>query len=556
LTLRLRLLLLLVIIVATGLVISDVVTYTSLRSFLLTQVDNQLKVATFPVGRSLLSSPTNGSTVPPPPSSGSGTPTTTVPTTPTTGATSGATTTPTTRAPGQGDLRPEFGGTAHGADRGVLVPPGTYGELRDASGRTVAHVFFSYGGKAPAAPAIPASLPGSGSGSKSDLFFTTSSTGTDGTSYRALARPLINDNGTIVVAESLSVTDSTLQRLLFIELIVSALVLVILGLISWLMVRRDMRPLEEMAVTAGAIADGDLSQRVSNVTPGSEVGQLGVAFNTMIEEIEDAFDARAASENKLRRFLADASHELRTPLTSIRGYSEMFDLGIRDRPNDLATAMDHIKNEASRMGTLVDDLFLLAQLDHERPQDQSPFDLVEVAERSVAGVRVSAPARTVRLEAAGPVTVVGDVRRMRQVVDNLLVNSIRHTPDTAIVEVRVRLDGDEAVVSVSDDGPGIDPSVAARIFEPFFRADPSRARSTGGAGLGLAIVAAIVEAHGGRVTLMAGTPGATFEVRLPAASPSSSGNGAVPAVESEAGLPPVGTRTGDGSGPPPADVEG
>jgi two-component system OmpR family sensor kinase len=507
LTLRLRLLLLLVVLVAAGLVISDVVTYTSLRSFLVTQVDNQLKVATFPVGRSLLAPPANGSTVP---STPNGSPTTTT-TTPAT--------TPTTRVPGQGNLRPEFGGAARGADRGVLVPPGTYGELRDSSGHIVSHVFFSYGGKAPAAPAIPAKLPGSGIGSTSDLFFTASSTGTDGTSYRVLARPLPNHGGTIVVAESLSVTESTLQRLLFVELIVSALVLVILGLISWLMVRRDMRPLEEMAVTAGAIAEGDLSQRVSYVTPGSEVGQLGVAFNTMIEEIEEAFDARAASENKLRRFLADASHELRTPLTSIRGYSEMFDLGIRDRPNDLATAMDHIKNEASRMGTLVDDLFLLAQLDHERPLEQSPFDLVEVAERSVAGARVSAPTRTITLQGTGPVMVVGDVRRMRQVVDNLLVNATRHTPDTATVAVRARLDGPEAVVSVSDDGPGIDPAVADRIFEPFYRADPSRARTTGGAGLGLAIVAAIVDSHGGRVALLGGTTGATFEVRLPAAAP-------------------------------------
>ena len=291
-----------------------------------------------------------------------------------------------------GKSPPRFPRPSRGADRGVLVPPGTYGELRDSNGHITAHVFFSYGGKAPSAPSIPPSLPGSGSRSTADFFFTTSSTGTDGISYRVLARPLPNHEGTIVVAESLSATDSTLQRLLFIELIVSASVLAILGLISWLMVRRDMRPLEEMAVTVGAIADGDLSQRVSYVTPGSEVGQLGVAFNTMIEEIEEAFEARAASENKLRRFLADASHELRTPLTSIRGYSEMFDLGIRDRPNDLATAMDHIKNEASRMGTLVDDLFLLAQLDHERPMAHDPLDLVEVLQQAVANIRVSAPA--------------------------------------------------------------------------------------------------------------------------------------------------------------------
>jgi two-component system OmpR family sensor kinase len=527
-TLRLRLLLLLVVIVAAGLVISDVVTYTSLRSFLLTQVDNQLKVATFPVSRSLSASSGSGSTGLPASVPANGTP-----------ATSAPATTPTTRVPGPGNLRPGFPDTSRGADRGVLVPPGTYGQLRDSSGHIVAHVFFSYGGKAPAAPSIPASLPGSGSRSTSDLFFTTSSTGTDGISYRVLARPLPNHGGTIVVAESLSVTDSTLQRLLFVELIVSALVLVILGLIAWLMVRRDMRPLEEMAVTAGAIADGDLSQRVSYVTPGSEVGQLGVAFNTMIEEIEDAFDARAASENKLRRFLADASHELRTPLTSIRGYSEMFDLGIRDRPDDLATALGHIKNEASRMGTLVDDLFLLAQLDHERPLDQNPFDLVEVVEQSVAGIRVSAPTRTVTLQPAGAVTMVGDVRRIRQVIDNLLVNAISHTPDTAAVAVGVRLDGGEAVVSVSDDGPGIDPAVAARIFEPFFRADPSRARTTGGAGLGLAIVAAIVNAHRGRVSLLAGTTGATFEVRVPASATPTSTNGAVPAIEPTGARPPV-----------------
>jgi two-component system OmpR family sensor kinase len=537
LTLRLRLLLLLVVIVAAGLVISDVVTYTSLRSFLLTQVDNQLKLGTFPVSRSLAASPGSGSTVPPA-GSANATPTTTTPTNaaPTTTAPS---TTSSTRVPGQGNLRPGFGETSRGEDRGVLVPPGTYGQLRDSKGHILAHVFFSYGGKAPAAPSIPASLPGSGSGSTADLFFTTSSTGTDGTSYRALARPLPNHGGTIVVAESLSATDSTLQRLLFIELIVSALVLVILGLIAWLMVRRDMRPLEEMAVTAGAIADGDLSQRVSYVTPGSEVGQLGVAFNTMIGEIEDAFDARAASENKLRRFLADASHELRTPLTSIRGYSEMFDLGIRDRPDDLATALAHIKNEASRMGTLVDDLFLLAQLDHERPLDQNPFDLVEVVEQAVAGIRVSAPTRTVTLQPAGPVTVVGDVRRMRQVVDNLLVNAISHTPDTAAVAVGVRLDGGEAVVSVSDDGPGIAPAVAARIFEPFYRADPSRARTTGGAGLGLAIVAAIVNAHRGRVTLVPATTGATFEVRVPASVPPGSANGVVPVIEPTGARPPV-----------------
>jgi two-component system OmpR family sensor kinase len=532
-TLRLRLLLLLVAIVAAGLVISDVVTYTSLRSFLVTQVDNQLRVATFPVGRALL--PTSGSGTAGSPSSvvaPSVPPATPTPATPATPAT------PTTRAPGGGTFGPgeNFREPSRGTDRGVLVPPGTYGELRDSGGRVQAHVFFSYGGKAPAIPALPGSLPGSGGHSTTDLFFTTSSTGTDGVSYRVLAQPLTHDDGTIVVAQPLTGLDSTLQRLLLIELIVSALVLMILGLISWIMVRRDMRPLEEMAVTAGAIADGDLTQRVSRVTPGSEVGQLGMAFNTMIEKIEEAFGARAASENKLRRFLADASHELRTPLTSILGYSEIFDLGIRDRPAELATAMRNIKNEAARMGTLVDDLFLLAQLDRERPLARDPFDLTEVAAQSVASARVSAPDRVVTLVVDGPVTMIGDLQRMRQVVDNLLVNAILHTPDTAAIDVGVRLDGDEAILSVHDNGQGIDPAVASRIFEPFFRSDPSRTRATGGAGLGLAIVSAIVEAHGGRVTLLEGK-GTTFEVRVPAAAGSLSSGGKTPTADTGGAQP-------------------
>ena len=501
-TLRLRLLLLLVAIVAAGLVISDVVTYTSLRSFLTARVDQQLQLATFPVERALLLS--SGSETQPflgvTPSPSSSTPTTA----------------PTLRGlfPGTSGI----GGAPRGTNRGVLVPPGTFGELRDSGGTVVEHVFFSYGGKSPTAPSIPSSLPGSGLTSTSDLFFATSSAGADGVGYRAVARPLPNGSGTIVVAQPLTDLNSTLRQLLIVEGIVSALVLAGLAVLAWVMVRRDLRPLEEMAETAGAIAGGDLSQRVSHISAGTEVGRLGLAFNTMIEEIEEAFASRAASEDRLRRFLADASHELRTPLTSILGYAEIFDLGVRDRPADLATSMHHIKDEAARMGTLVDDLFLLAQLDHERPLAQESLNLVDVVEQSVASMRISAPARSITVEVAGPVTIIGDSRRMRQVVDNLLVNAVTHAPDTAGIDIGVRIDGGDAVLTVHDDGPGIDPASAPRIFEPFFRSDPSRARATGGAGLGLAIVSAIVGAHGGQVVLLDGD-GATFEVRVPIVSP-------------------------------------
>jgi two-component system, OmpR family, sensor kinase len=513
-TLRLRLLLLVVVIVVAGLAISDVVTYTSLRSFLTTRVDQELSAATFPVERALTSSSPIG---PRPPESGS--------------AASHATTTPGSSTHSGSALR----GKVPGTGPGVLIPPGTYGEVLTATGKVKAHVFFTYGGKAPAVPVIPSSLPGSGGKGTTARYFSTSSMGANGAAYRAVARPLPNGAGTIVVAEPLTDLQSTLGRLLLIETVLSLLLLAVLGVISWIMVRRDMRPLDEMAETAGAIAEGDLSQRVSYVTPGTEVGELGLAFNTMLGRIEEAFAARAASEERLRRFLADASHELRTPLTSILGYAELFDLGVRDRPADLATSMHYIKNEAARMGTLVDDLFLLAQLDRERPLHRESVDLAEVVRESVTGFGVAAPQRRVVMDVSGPVTVVGDRHRLRQVVDNLVGNAVSHTPDGVSIRVSARTEAGQAVLTVHDDGPGISPEDVGRIFEPFFRSDPSRARATGGAGLGLAIVSAIVVAHGGTVRFIPGD-GTTFEVRMEAAA--FGANGSLP--------PPTGDLVIDG----------
>lgn len=525
-TLRLRLLLVMVGIVTAGLVISDVVTYNALRSFLTTRVDQQLEAAAYPVGRALLSSSGLGLPVPaaPPPGSTSGTTatqpggstTTTLPTTATRGLNGGRT------VPGDRSFRGAFrngGGlfsSAPGTQRGLLVTPGTYGQLRSSSGRVEAHLFFSYGGKAPTAPVLPAKLPGAGLASTTDHFFDTSSAGAQGVHYRVLAKPLSDGTGVIVVAVPLSDLDSTLRQLLFVELIVSALLLVGLGIVSWVMVRRDLRPLQEMTETAGVIAHGDLSQRVSHVNEATEVGKLGTAFNTMVDEIEVAFAERAASEERLRRFLADASHELRTPLTSILGYAELFDLGIRDRPEDLAVSLRTIKAEATRMGTLVDDLLLLAQLDEERPLRREPVDLADVARRSADGIGVSAPDRPVTVSVDRPVVVLGDEDRLRQVVDNLMVNAVIHTPPGIPVEVGVSEEGGLAVLTVHDAGPGIDAGELGRIFRPFYRPDPSRARASGGAGLGLAIVAAIVESHGGTVGVDSGAGrGTTFEVRLP-----------------------------------------
>jgi two-component system OmpR family sensor kinase len=239
----------------------------------------------------------------------------------------------------------------------------------------------------------------------------------------------------------------------------------------------------------------------------------------MLARIEDAFAARTASEDRLRRFVADASHELRTPLTSIRGYTELFEMGVKDRPEDLATAMHHIRGEAERMRVLVEDLLLLAHPEHARVPATDRVDLAEVAAQAVAGAQVAAADRRFELSSTVPVFVTGDAYRLRQVVDNLVHNAVEHAAGD--VEVSVGTAAGVAVLAVRDHGPGIAEEDAGRIFEPFYRADPSRSRGTGGAGLGLAIVAGIVESHGGTVAVDSATdadgPGAIFTVRLPLA---------------------------------------
>ena len=239
----------------------------------------------------------------------------------------------------------------------------------------------------------------------------------------------------------------------------------------------------------------------------------------MLAHIEAAFEQRRRSEERLRRFVADASHELRTPLTSIRGYAELFRRGAESRPEDLAKSMSNIESEASRMGVLVDDLLLLARLDQGRPLEREPFDLVAVASEAVESARAIDPDRTMELVADDPVRIVGDASRLRQVIDNLLDNTRVHAPGSP-VRIEVSLQGEEALLRIADRGPGLDPELEGRIFERFMRGDPSRSRGTGGVGLGLSIVQAIVTAHGGAVTASAGAEGGTvFDVRLPVDGP-------------------------------------
>jgi two-component system OmpR family sensor kinase len=260
---------------------------------------------------------------------------------------------------------------------------------------------------------------------------------------------------------------------------------------------------------------------------------LASAFNTMVERIESAFRARErseasarGSEERMRRFVADASHELRTPLTSIRGYAELYRQGAVTSPEDVAGVLRRIEDQAARMGLLVDDLLLLARMDQQRPLEHARVDLAVLAVDAVHDAHAVAPDRAVALrlpptegEDPAEVPVAGDEARLRQVLGNLVNNAILHTPTGTPVEVRVKAEATEAVLEVADKGPGLPGDQAERVFERFYRADPARGRASGGTGLGLAIVAAIVAAHGGRVEVRTAVGvGTTFRVLLPLVS--------------------------------------
>lgn len=320
----------------------------------------------------------------------------------------------------------------------------------------------------------------------------------------------------LFIAVSLRDTAATFRNVLIVEGAATLAVLIAIGLVAWFVLHLGVRPLDQMAETADAIAAGDLSRRVERAEPHTEAGRLGLALNTMLGEIEDAFAQQGRSEERLRRFVADASHELRTPLTSIRGYAELWRQGgLRDEA-ELADAMRRVEMEARRMGVLVDEMLLLARLDQGRPLDSAPVDLARVVRDAVADLRAVEPDRPVSIDAPQHLTVRGDEPRLAQVVTNLLANARIHTPRGTPVRVRVAPEGDKAVLEVEDDGPGLGPD-PHRVFERFYRADPARARARGGAGLGLSIVAAVSEAHGGTASAApSASGGARLRIELPA----------------------------------------
>jgi len=454
LSLRARLVLGVLVLGAAGLVVADAFTYTSLRSFLLDRVDRTLDSEHQGAEHS-----------------------------------------------GPGD----FGRGGTGSD---------YVQIRSSDGKTVLHTFGARpfpGTEAASPPDLPETidLPGEPSGSSPDRVSYVTVPAENGSGrYRVRASIDPGSSDLLVIATSLSGVDGTLHRLLLIELVVSLAVLLGIGVLGLTIVRLGLRPLVSIAGTADQIAGGDLSHRVERAEPHTEVGRLGLAFNSMLDRIE-------ASDRRLRRFVADASHELRTPLAAVRAYAELFERGADRRPDDLARAMTGISRESERMSELGEDLLLLARLDEGQPLEREPVELAELAAEAVETARAVDPGRPIDLE-VHEARVLGDRARLRRVLDNLLGNVRSHTPAGTPARVRVSAADGSAVIEVADDGPGLSAGEAESVFRRFYRADASRSRDSGGVGLGLSIVAAIAQAHHGTVSAADGpNGGAVFRITLP-----------------------------------------
>jgi two-component system OmpR family sensor kinase len=327
----------------------------------------------------------------------------------------------------------------------------------------------------------------------------------------------------VTVAYDLSEIQHTVRALVWLQLGIGAAVLLVLGLAGSWVVHRSLRPLTEVEQTAAAIAAGQLDRRVPERDPRTEVGRLSVALNGMLAQIQRAVASSESSaekahisEDRMRQFITDASHELRTPLTTMRGFAELYRQGAA---RDMEMVMSRIESESRRMGLLIDDLLLLARLDSHRPIERNRVDLLALATDAVHDAQAIAPNRKITIDVMdGPGTpeVLGDEARLRQVLGNLVTNALQHTPETADITVRVGTDIDDAILEVVDEGPGMSQQDALRVFERFYRTDSSRARSSGGSGLGLSIVDSLVHAHGGNVTVTTALgQGCRFYVSLP-----------------------------------------
>lgn len=420
-----------------------------------------------------------------------------------------------TGIPPFGGDRPVGGERPTGGSPGgppTVLAPDTYVELRDRNGATLGSGQLS---ATDDRPKLPVDIDPGATGRR---YLTVSSATGDG-SWRVLVTREDRFGGaTAIVAVPLTEVSTPLERLILIEVLAGIGLLAVLGTGSWLILRHGLRPLEHMADSAASITAGNPGERVSPSDDRTEVGQLGLALNSMLSQIEVAFAERDATAQHLRQFLADASHELRTPLTSIQGFAELFRLGAAEDPEELEIIMRRIEEESDRMKVLVEELLLLARLDETRPPEQVDVDLSVIAADACTDISATAPDRQVTLDAPAPVLVAGDRDHLRQAVANLLTNAVRHTPERTPIEVSAVVEDGFALVSVRDHGPGLDPVAMDHAFDRFWRADDARVGT--GTGLGLAIVAAIADEHDGTVSVH-NEPGggARFTIRIPLRGP-------------------------------------
>jgi len=322
--------------------------------------------------------------------------------------------------------------------------------------------------------------------------------------YRVIATSLPSGQGSVLVASSLENVSKTLKELGFLFLLISLLVLALVGLLARAFIRISLKPLSEVEVTAAAIAGGDLSARLPEARPTTEVGKLTTSLNRMLERIEESFAVRVESESKLRRFVADASHELRTPLTAIRGFAELHRQGAVSGEEKTKELVQRIEKESIRMGSLVEDLLLLARMDQTPELAKEPVDLDNLIHEVVASARAAGPDHPITVDLPeGDNFVLGDSTRIHQAVANLLANARTHTPSGTPIAVSIKQLESETTITVADKGPGLSHADQEKIFERFYRADTSRARTKGeGSGLGLSIVDAVMKSHGGSVSVL------------------------------------------------------
>jgi two-component system OmpR family sensor kinase len=322
----------------------------------------------------------------------------------------------------------------------------------------------------------------------------------------------------VITSVSLSGVDKSIHQLRFLFLGVGFIVLLLLAFVSRRVIGVSLKPLTQVEKTAEAFARGDFSARLPEATGDTEVAHLTSALNQMLGRIEESFAAKVESESKLRRFVADASHELRTPLTAIRGFAELHRQGAIKGEEKTAELVRRIEQESIRMSTLVEDLLLLARLDQSREMEKDPVDLHTLVKEAVASAQAAGPNHPISLSLpTEDLFVLGDSHRIHQVIANLLANARTHTPEGTPIAIALTHSGSEITIAVSDQGPGLSKEDQERIFERFYRADPSRVRNGGeGSGLGLSIVDAVMKAHGGRVTVDSELgKGATFTLYFP-----------------------------------------